>query len=156
MLKSQIMKFFAYSFLATLSFIVATSAPSFSQTVSNPSSPQVHAFFEYQYALEATSLSISDDHKEKIETIVDAFAKHQLSEDKASEQISSALSADERTSVVGIEQSFFAALHGIFPNASSKEVSNASMVPQNTPLDAGHFLLLLLYVDAPQNSAPAQ
>ncbi len=151
------MKFFGYTFLAVLfSIMAATAAPSFAQTVNDESTPQVHAFFEYEYALQATSLSISDSHRAKIESIVEAFGKRQLSETNAAQQITAVLSSDETKSVVAIEQSFFAAMHGIFRNASNDQVSGAAIVKDDTPLDSGRFLLLLLYVNPSQNGSAAQ
>jgi hypothetical protein len=130
---------------ALLAWAVVTPLASSAQTAADGASPKLHAYFEYEYAREATAMSLSKPHRQAVVAITEAFANNQLSAKDASARINSVLTADERDAVLGIEQSFWVAMEGIYANAYDGKPAKASLGVDGAPINAGEFLLVLIY-----------
>lgn len=106
---------------------------------------KMHAWFEYQYAREASFLSLSNRHREEVVAITEAFAGDKLSADSAAARINETLSPSERDAVLQVEQSFWVAMDSIYADAYDGRPAKASLGVNGAPIDAGKFLLVLLY-----------
>ena len=120
------------------------------QQFTDGTSPALHAWFEYQYARQATYVSVSAAHREQVVAIVQSFEKGSVSQDDASKHIDDVLSSDEKNAVVTIARSFSAAMQ------ASVGPVQASLVPSSAPDDAGRFLLLLLQTSSSASPATVQ
>ncbi len=107
-------------------------------------SPDLHASFEYDYALEATFMIISQPHRAQVASIAQACEHGLVSEADASKRINAVLSPDERGAVSEIAQSFWASLQQIYANAGSANPVKAALTKEVVQSDSGRFLLLLL------------
>lgn len=135
-------KYKLYSMIAAFAacvFIVTPSAAA--QTTTDGTSPQLHAWFELEYAREATFLSVSKPHRDQIVRIARALDNGQLSVTDASSRINALLSSPEKASVLQVEQSFLAVWNDIFPK-TAVQPSKLLFGPQ-VPFGAANFLLLL-------------
>jgi hypothetical protein len=141
-----IMKLAACGLLCVgLAWCFITPLPGTAQTLTNGTSPQLHAWFEYEYAREATSISLSKPHREQIVVITEALDNGLLSAQDASARINALLTPREKNDVLQIEESFRAALQAISLHAEEGQASKASASDNSTQADAGQFLLLLLH-----------
>lgn len=124
--------------------------PAAAQQFTDGSSPALHAWFEYQYARQATFVSVSPAHREQVVSIVESFENGSVSQDDATKRIDDVLSPEEKNAVVKIARSFSAAMQ------ASVGPVQASLGPNSAPDDAGRFLLLLLQTSSSASPATAQ
>jgi hypothetical protein len=130
-----------FSVLAAIAAYFLIAAPAAAQTTPGPS-PQLHAWFEYEYAREATYQSLTQTHRQLVLRLAHALDNRQLSLQDAQSRINAMLTTQETDSVLQIEHSFWTAWDGIFPNAAVRPSRVLSTADQ-APLGAAQFLLLL-------------
>lgn len=109
------------------------------QTASAATSPELHAFFEVEYARQATYMSLDGDHRHRVMAIAEAMRSGTISYDTAVQQINGVLTPREQQSVLEVESSFWGALRGMARSQSAALL----VIPQ---IDAGQFLLFLFDV----------
>ena len=122
------------------------------QQASRAASPDIHAYFEYEYALNATYLSMSVPHREQVAAVMHSFLSGSLSEADAAKRIDDTLSADERNAISKIEQSFWTSLQQIYANADDSNPVKASLRVTERDTDPGRFLLVIVVSSLPSSS----
>ena len=130
-------------------------SPAVAQEATVGTSPDFHASFECAYALEATSMSMTAAHREKVAAIIRTYNKGNVSERDAAKRIDTVLSPGERDALSEIERSFWTSMQQIYAHASNDDPLKASFEEPGVENDPGDFLLLLLGTLAP-STAPAQ
>lgn len=123
---------------------LAAAAQQTSSEASFAMSPDLHASFEYDYALEATFMSISQPHRAEVASIAKAVESGTLSEADATKRIDGVLTSDERGAVSQIAQSFWASMQQIYAGSSNSDPVKASLTQGVVQANPGRFLLLLL------------
>ena len=116
------------------------------QTTVEASSPYLHAWFEFEYAKQATYASVSPRHQQQILAISRLFDSRRLSVNDASARINALLTRHEKVAVVQIESSYWRVLQVIFPSPSRDR--------RDPLLDPGTFMLMLLYSSSPAATDP--
>jgi hypothetical protein len=119
---------------ATMLMIIPVTV--FAQTVPAATSPELHAFFEVEYARQATYMSLAGDHRQRVMAIAEAMKSGNVSYDTAAQEINRVLTPREQQSVLEVESSFWGALRGMTRSQSAALL----VIPQ---IDAGQFLLFL-------------
>ncbi len=93
-------------------FFLAAPIRTLAQTVPDGTSPQSHAFFEVEYAREATYLSLSKPNQQSVIAISESLKSGSISYQNAAGQINKLLTPREQNAVLEVESSFWGALRG--------------------------------------------
>jgi hypothetical protein len=116
-------------------------------------SPDLHASFEVAYALEATSISMTPAHREKVAAIIRTYNNGNVSGRDAAKRIDAVLSPGELDALSEIERSFWTSMLRIYANASNGDPLNASLEESSVEMEPGDFLLMLFGSPAPTTSS---
>ena len=130
-------------------WFAATPSAVAAQEATSGRSADLHAAFEFDYALRATSISLSSADREKVIAIIAEYDNGAVTESDASKRIDTVLSPGERDAVSEIERSFLVSIQQIYADANNGAPLNAPLEDFNAEIDPGDFLLLLLTTPSP-------
>ncbi len=123
--------------LALIAMVLPAAA--FAQTIDDATSPELHAFFEVEYAREATYLSLTKEHQQNVMTLSRLVKSGTISYQAAAREINTQLTPDEKGAILEVESSFWGALRGF------QQAQRISLTAGDVQIDAGRFLLFLFY-----------